>query len=233
MLLALGLVLDALGLSEPEIFLVVEAVLYVGVDACLVTSLVLVARRRGPISLAQLGLRGAPTRVALACTIGALLVILGLGATWSIWFPAREVDVLGFGFGQGWLRGASVVVSAVVMAPVIEEVFFRGFLYVALRRRAPAAAAVVGVLFGLVHFAGPESVSDLPSLAATGALFCLVYERVGTLLPVIAAHAALNALFLVEDGRFAVPGALAGLVVISSCLVANPRLLRDGGGTAA
>lgn len=225
-MLALDLALGALGLSEAQIFSVAEVVLYVVIDASLVASILLVGRRRGRVTLSRLGFRGARARVALGWTLAALVLILGLGAAWSIWFPAAEIDVLEFGFGRGRLRIATVVASVVIIAPVVEEVFFRGFLYVALRRRLRplGAAASVGVLFGLVHYAGPESVSDLPILAATGAFFCLVYERVGTLLPVIAVHAALNALFLVEDGRFALAGALAGLVVVSGCFVANRRL---------
>lgn len=82
----------------------------------------------------------------------------------------------------------------VVVAPIAEEVFFRGFFYRALRTSLPIWAAVVidGAVFGAIHFTGPDSLMILPVLAALGAIFCLIYERTGSLYTVIALHALNN-----------------------------------------
>ena len=85
------------------------------------------------------------------------------------------------------LVAAGIVV--IVVAPIAEEFFFRGFFYRALRSRLGilAAAAIDGLVFGLIHFTGPDTLELLPILGALGFMFCLVYERTGTLYSVIGA----------------------------------------------
>ena len=52
------------------------------------------------------------------------------------------------------LVAAGIVV--IVVAPIAEEFFFRGFFYRALRSRLGilSAAAIDGLVFGLIHFTG-------------------------------------------------------------------------------
>jgi membrane protease YdiL (CAAX protease family) len=86
----------------------------------------------------------------------------------------------------------------ICVAPVAEEFFFRGFFYRALRSRYSilVAALIDGVLFGVIHwdFSDAEALLIVPPLAALGFMFCLVYERTGSLYPVIALHALNNAI---------------------------------------
>ena len=119
-----------------------------------------------------------------------------------------------------------------MVAPLVEELFFRGFLYRALRTRYPVvlAAIVDGAVFGLIHFegGGGDALLLLPPLALLGVIFCLVYERTGTLWSVIGMHAFNNALafsVVVDDGwRVAI---VAGPLMLVACAVA-PALLPDG-----
>lgn len=85
-----------------------------------------------------------------------------------------------------------LVLAAVVMAPIGEEVCFRGFIYNILRSRAGvwAAAAATGLLFGAVH---TSLVQFLP-LAVFGFVQCLLYEKSKTLLLPMAVHAVFNSL---------------------------------------
>lgn len=80
----------------------------------------------------------------------------------------------------------------VVIAPIGEEIFFRGFLYRALRGSLPVWAAVVlaGGIFGSIHVV--TGVEAVPVLAALGMVLCLVYERTGSLYPAIGLHALNN-----------------------------------------
>lgn len=86
---------------------------------------------------------------------------------------------------------AGLVVAVVVVAPVAEELFFRGLLYGWLRARlpVPAAVAIAAVLFSVAHF----QPGLLLPLAVVGAGLCLLYERSRSLWVPAAAHAALNA----------------------------------------
>jgi membrane protease YdiL (CAAX protease family) len=118
----------------------------------------------------------------------------------------------------------------VVVAPVAEEVFFRGFFYGALRSRftVPAAALIGGGLFGVIHwdFTG-EGLEILPPLTVLGVIFCLVYERTGSLFPVIGLHALNNAVAYgaQTDGSGTWVSVGFGVAALVGCAVA-PRLMR-------
>jgi membrane protease YdiL (CAAX protease family) len=94
--------------------------------------------------------------------------------------------------GYLWFTGVVVV----VLAPVAEETFFRGFLYRGLRRVFSAwpAALISGVCFGLVHFQEKRSLLIIPSLIVVGIVLAMVYERRRSLLASVAAHAVFNLL---------------------------------------
>jgi membrane protease YdiL (CAAX protease family) len=121
-------------------------------------------------------------------------------------------------------------VMVMVVAPFAEEFFFRGFFYRALRSRMPviAAALVDGLLFGVIHynFEGADALLLLPPLALLGFLFCLVYEKTGSLFPVIGMHAFNNA---VAYGAQADDGwqvsVVVGPLVLAACMLA-PRFFR-------
>jgi membrane protease YdiL (CAAX protease family) len=86
----------------------------------------------------------------------------------------------------------------ICVAPFAEEFFFRGFFYRALRSRFSilGAALIDGLLFGVIHydFSGADALLILPPLAVLGFMFCLVYEKTGSLWPVIALHSFNNSI---------------------------------------
>lgn len=88
---------------------------------------------------------------------------------------------------------AAVAASAVIAAPLFEEMTFRVVLQPALARLLgePAAIAAVALLFAAVH--GPyDAVPLLPLAAALGWL----YATRRSVLAVVALHALFNAVFL-------------------------------------
>lgn len=95
---------------------------------------------------------------------------------------------------NGRLMGL-IALSAIVVAPLTEEVIFRGTLYPMLARglgRGPAALAAA-LFFGLVH----DTFADLPSLTVLALCFTLAYEVTGSLLVPIFMHATFNGISLV------------------------------------
>lgn len=81
-------------------------------------------------------------------------------------------------------------VAVLVVAPVAEELFFRGLLYRGLRgywRLAPSLA-LSGLAFGVFHL----NPSVMLPFTAIGALFAWANERSGSLWTSILAHAAFN-----------------------------------------
>ncbi len=80
--------------------------------------------------------------------------------------------------------------AAVVLAPLCEEVLFRGLLYPAFKKRIGTGLAMVltALLFALVHW----HLQTFPALFVLGLALAYVYERTGTLAAPITFHAIFN-----------------------------------------
>jgi membrane protease YdiL (CAAX protease family) len=115
----------------------------------------------------------------------------------------------------------AVALLVIVVAPAAEEFFFRGFFYRALRTRLGvlAAALLDGLLFGAVHYEGTSTALLLPVLGVLGVVFCLVYEKTGTLFATIALHALNNTVaFGVTTERWAIAAGI-GCTMLTACVV--------------
>ena len=83
-------------------------------------------------------------------------------------------------------------------------------------------------LFGVIHydFSGADALLILPPLAVLGFMFCLVYEKTGSLWPVIALHSFNNAIaygVAVEDaGVSLVLGPLMLIACMTLPLLSRP-----------
>src|SRR5262245_43507427 len=94
------------------------------------------------------------------------------------------------------------VVYAFVIAPIGEELFFRGVLFRSIRDRHGFWAGAVGSAFGfgLIHFVpgnGADAALVMVAMFFTGLGLCYVYERRGTLVASIAAHMTFNVIGIV------------------------------------
>ena len=85
----------------------------------------------------------------------------------------------------------AVIVMAVVVAPVAEELIFRGYLYpVAKRYAGPFVATMVtSLLFAVLH----GHAASVPALFTLAVCLSLAYEKTGTLLVPMVMHAVFNA----------------------------------------
>jgi membrane protease YdiL (CAAX protease family) len=81
-----------------------------------------------------------------------------------------------------------------VLAPVVEEIFFRGFMFGVFVRRMPLvwAALLDGVVFGLGH--APAAPIQLVALGVFGVGLCLLYWRTQSIIPCMALHALNNSI---------------------------------------
>jgi CAAX protease family protein len=118
--------------------------------------------------------------------IGLLADASGLSSHWTEWFDSDLV----------WGSPAAVATALteyVLFAPLFEEVAFRGLLFATLRRRFGFLSSAVGsaALFGLAHGYG---ILGFMSVVWSGLLWAWVYEKTGSLLPGILAHAINNLL---------------------------------------
>jgi uncharacterized protein len=87
-----------------------------------------------------------------------------------------------------------IVLSACVVAPLSEELLFRGTFYPLLSRGFGRfiAALVSAMLFAFVH----DTYTDVPGLTILALCFTLAYEVTGSLLVPIFMHATFNSLSL-------------------------------------
>jgi membrane protease YdiL (CAAX protease family) len=85
-------------------------------------------------------------------------------------------------------------ILSLALAPVMEETFFRGFLFGGLRGRwgLLGAAFGSGFLFALAHFTGLSSLPLLPAIGMIGMLFAWAYNYTGSLFAPIGAHFLFN-----------------------------------------
>jgi membrane protease YdiL (CAAX protease family) len=138
---------------------------------------------------------------------------------------AEQTVAEDLGSDQGTLGLIVAGFMIVCVAPAAEEFFFRGFFYRALRTRfrVLSAAAIDGIVFGVIHFSGGDTAVILPPLALLGFTFCLVYERTGSLYPVIAMHSINNAIAYGAQADGWEVSAVLGPLMVLGCLLA-PRI---------
>jgi membrane protease YdiL (CAAX protease family) len=91
---------------------------------------------------------------------------------------------------------AVATILAVIVAPIVEETFFRGMLYTALRSRLGVwwSSLISGVFFAAVH---PTLPGGFLPILALGIVLAILREKTGSLLPSIICHGANNAVALV------------------------------------
>ncbi|MCX8052539.1 MAG: CPBP family intramembrane metalloprotease [Armatimonadetes bacterium] len=96
---------------------------------------------------------------------------------------------------RGDLAFAIGTILAVVVAPIVEETFFRGMLYNALRgvMGVWGASMLSGAIFAVVH---PTVPAGFIPLFALGVVFGILRESTGSLVPSMVCHSINNAVVL-------------------------------------
>lgn len=135
----------------------------------------------------------------------------------------------------------SLVIAAVIAAPIVEEMVFRGVVMRGLGSRLPVGAVVVvqGVLFGVAHVdpvRGSGNVGLVLVLSGVGIVLGGAVVLLGRIGPAIVAHALFNGvvLLIVLSGvadRLDVSASspLEEVVVVDEAHIAEPGGDRDAG----
>jgi uncharacterized protein len=189
--------------TSPAVSLISDVVF----DAAFVLCALYFASVRGRPEPWQFGYR----RIALAVGVGAFaLGAVGYYVVTAVYQSIVHLhgtdklpQDLGVGTSTAALAGAAIFV--VVIAPIAEEFFFRGFLFGALRRWHVTifgrdvgtwlAAIITGIVFGLAHTGSAEAQYLIP-LGFLGFVLCLIRWKTGSLYPCMALHSVNNSLAL-------------------------------------
>ena len=171
------------------------------------------------VSRDSLGLDGLPTWtdiflapigyvVSIVATLGVTLLMQAIAPSIN-WNQAQDV---GFNAVYTDLDKIITFIALVVLAPITEELIFRGFLYGKLRSRLSALPAiiVVSVLFGLMH--GQWNVGIVVGVMSI--FLCIARELTGTIYAGILMHMIRNgvAFYLLYVNRLAMP-AVSGVIL--------------------
>lgn len=147
------------------------------------------------VAWADLGLRGfQPWAVGLGCGLMLLSMVFNLfyAALLSLFNLQVQPDIaIMF---ENTRYPMALLFGGAVVAPLVEEIFFRGFVFAGLRRRWTwqKAALVSAGLFALAHFL-PTSILPIFIL---GLIFAFLYQASGSLWPAILMHMLTNTLAL-------------------------------------
>lgn len=110
--------------------------------------------------------------------------------------PSQKDIARNLGLDAGLWAAIPVALLIAIAAPIAEEIFFRGMLFGGLRRRLSTipSALISALVFGGLH--ATSGISAVPVLIIFGFVLALLYERTGSLLPGMVAHALNNSLAL-------------------------------------
>ena len=153
--------------------------------------------------------------LALSQALESLTILLGVG-------PGPALDWIARTMADAPPIGVLLAVLVVgLLAPLGEELFFRGFLQTRLRRAwSPGPAIVVTALaFGVIH---GEPVHGVLAFAL-GLYLGLLTERAESVVPAIICHAANNSVSVVLSAWIGSPesvGAHAAILLASAPVVA-------------
>jgi len=143
-----------------------------------------------------LGLQGWPTWTDIGLApvgfIVSLILAAGLVYVFSLfpWFDAGQAQAVGFDYSVVGAERLIAFVALVVIAPIAEEIIFRGWIYGKLREKASIvpAALLTSLVFGIVHMQWNVGVN----VFAMSLVLCALREITGTVYAGILVHMIKN-----------------------------------------
>ena len=164
----------------------------------------------------------------------ALLLSSALGGLWRMFlgafFAVKPVHAASQGAALSVFLFLPMLLCQALIAPVCEELFFRGYLLgVWSRGGALRAALAVSLLFALAHGFGGATLVYLP----LGLLFALLTLRADSVLAAMLAHACYNATLVVLEflglgawlGGMSLPACAAQLLGAAAFVLAFKRAM--------
>lgn len=174
----------------------VNVLLTVVQDVAFVGAAVFIASRVARPAAWQFGLRGTRFWPAVGWIVVAFVAFAALSQLYTLVVDVGPQEKLPeqLGADGGTLALVLAAVLVTIIAPIAEELFFRGFVFGSLRNwhGTAVAAGLTGLLFGAIHAGSAPSAKYLPILAIFGVVLCLLYARTRSLYPCIVLHSINN-----------------------------------------
>jgi uncharacterized protein len=126
--------------------------------------------------------------------IAASLLILTLMDLFQIGVENRKTESLKG--NMTWLTFSIGFISAAIISPIYEEIFYRGFLYKWVRMKWGVSTGIIfsSLIFTIVHI---PTYNTLPVNFISGMIFAWTYEKSGSILPGIIIHGTFNGIAII------------------------------------
>ena len=161
----------------------------------LMTGLYFIALRPKNLSWKEVGVRSFSTKYWLKIPIWLLItIILSVAVVLLTSLLGNSVDNSKTESLQQNINLFTIligIISAGVVSPVYEEIFYRGFIYRWLRVRLGINWGIVisSLLFTIAHF---PTLNAMPVNFINGVMFAWVYEKTGSVIPGMIVHGVFN-----------------------------------------
>lgn len=157
-------------------------------------------------NVTKVSVKYVPLSVGLGCSM-MLVINFGLALLPESWLMsyAESSNLLVAG------SPAAIIISTMIMAPLIEELIFRGLVISRLRKAVPAWAAIVitALLFGLMH----GQILWTTYTFVLGVVFGIVAVKTDSIVSSILVHMTFNILGVV------IPTLLGDSITVGLCVV--------------
>lgn len=186
-------------IDSPIIF-AVYSLFYYGLSVFVIVFLPQKLSKKNPKKKPSLGLKRLPNFSDFALSPIALIIYMLLAVLMSAlfslfpWYNANQAQDLGLNPYMNHIELISTFFALAVIAPIAEEIIFRGWLYDKLRKTIPGKLSIlisiilVSTLFGLIH--GQLNVAV--NVFALSVIACLLREITGSIYAGIYLHIIKN-----------------------------------------
>ena len=203
-------ILGADTFNEPVPTAIYSALSYILALIFIIFSPILMAkfrRKKGEgqiMNKRELGLSGWPTWMDIGLSVAGFIIYLIFAAILTAffnifpWFNVSEAQDVGFSVYISGVDRLVAFITLVIIAPVAEEIIFRGWLYTSLRKKFSEKTTekvaivlttiLVSLLFGLVHMQWNVGVN----VFAMSVVLCALREVTGTIYAGILTHMIKN-----------------------------------------
>ena len=115
-----------------------------------------------------------------------------------VWLLSSQIifepltNILPHNEGSGLGRGIATCITAIISAPILEELLCRGLIFETLRKRwgLPISIFVSALFFGIIH----SDIATAVVAIISGIIFGIIYVRTSSLYTTIIIHAINNAM---------------------------------------
>lgn len=191
---------------EQPVCVAIRGALYYVVSLLLLILVPMFLFKKWKVSRTDLGLKELPTWTDIGLApvgyIVAFLFSIALTTFFQLfpWFDAAAKQDIGFGPELMGLERAIAFTATCIIAPIAEEIIFRGWLYGLLRKKTSSiltsiwsmvlSSLLVSVLFGLIHF----QLNVAVDVFALSLVLCALREITGTIYAGILVHILKNSI---------------------------------------